>query len=217
MVTAYYSGRPPFAVVEGQTGLVLGKAKSVLAQAGVVCRFIELPSDRITDQLLQASSPALAVGVYHRIGEVTPVRFSLPLFREKPVVAVVRLRVAGTVSENPSLEGLLGSPLSLGLRARVSLGPEMDRRIRAAGVIPMEFETDAAGLLDNLRQGRADYTLLSADEAETLLTKGSTRASGLTQIELTNVPRGNRQYIAFGVGLSPEVERRINAVLSSIP
>ena len=67
-LTVYFSERPPFSIVEGQKGILVNLTKSILAEAGIRARFIELPANRVLELLRLGQPDALGLG-WFRLGD----------------------------------------------------------------------------------------------------------------------------------------------------
>jgi len=212
VVTVYFTERPPFALVEGQTGVLINMAKAVLAEAGLKARFIELPASRIVP-LLQAGAPtSLYLDWPRRPEGVTWARQSLPLYQEQPLVAVLSPRMAMLVGPAPRLDALLSSSFTLGLRSDQSLGA-LDRRVRALGTLPMEVR-GVDTLLKFLQAGRVDYTLVSEEEWQYWTQHGSLTA-GLTLVRFPDTP-GSLRCFLYAADFDPEWADRIDRAIESL-
>lgn len=206
MVTAYFSDRPPFAMVDGQTGILLGLAKSIFNEAGIRARFIDLPTARITELLRNGATNALAVGWYD--GETQ----SLPFYQESPLVAVVHPRAASLLPPNPSLEAVLGAGMTLAVKAGAPLGRAMDEKIRAQGVSPLVTVGPVTTMLKLISQGRMDFTFLCEEEALYLIKTDSSLAN-LAVIRLSNPLEPNLRRFVYAAGFPPSVAAAIDAAI----
>jgi hypothetical protein len=216
VVTAYFSERPPFCMVEGQTGTLITLTKVILSEAGIRARFIELPASRIVEMLKIGQPDALGVGWYRPIGRQPAGRFSLPFYQELPVVAVLNARMAATVGPSPRLDALLGSGFTLGLKAGNSLGPLVDQKIRAQGLVPLETVVGVPDMLKLVQAGRMDYTLLCEEEALYLLKVDPSLVPGLVLTRLADAPPGNLRSFLYPEGFDPLVADRIDAAIDKL-
>lgn len=217
VVTVYYSERAPYAIVDGQRGPLLERTKAVLAEAGVRGRFIELPADRIVTLLKAGPVNALGLGWYRMPVKDTWGRFSPAVYQEKPLVAVVNLRSAEALPTPLDLEVLLSSGLTLGTKAGTSVGPALERRIRAQGLVPLETSLAIPGLLKLVAEGRMDYTILAEEEARYLLDRDPTLAAALTVVRFTDPLPGNQRCLfypeAFDAALAQKIDQAIEKLV----
>lgn len=216
LVTVYFSERPPFSIVEGQTGILVNLTKVVLAEAGVRARFIELPSNRVLDLLQTGPSDALGVGWYKIPEREVWGRFSAPLYQEGPLVAIVNSRAAAGLGNPVRLDTLLASGLTLGVKGGLSFGAEVDQKIRTLGLVPLETIAELPQLLKMIQSGRMDYTFLSQEEADYLLRKDQGLAQGLVVTRLAEVPPGNLRYLLYPKNFDPAVAERIDAAIERV-
>lgn len=215
VLTVYYTERPPSCVVEGQTGVVLELAKAVLADAGLRGRFIELPADRILNLLWAGPPDAVAVGWYRKVDRESMGRFSLPLYQEPPMVAVVNSRAAAGLPAPVRVEALVGSGLTLGTKTGSSFGPVLDQKVRAQGLVPVETTNTVAGLLRLVADGRMDYTFLPGDEARFYLERDPNLAD-LAVVKLADPLPGNLRYFFFPASLDPGLAQRLDAAIDRV-
>jgi ABC-type amino acid transport substrate-binding protein len=216
LVTVYFSERPPFSIVEGQTGILVNLAKVVLAEAGVRARFIELPSNRVLDLLQSEPSDALGIGYYKIPEREVWGRFSIPIYQESPEVALVNSRAAVGLGNPVRLDALLASGLTLGVKGGLSFGAVLDQKIRTQGLVPIETIADLPQLLKMVQSGRMDYTFLSQEEAEYLLRKDPSLAQGLVLTRLSEAPPGNQRYFLYPKSFDPALLDRIDAAIERV-
>lgn len=216
LVTVYFSERPPFSIVEGQTGILVDLTKVVLADAGVRARFIELPSNRILDLLRTGQSDALGVGWYRTPERETWGKFSEPLYQEGSPVALVNARASAGLGNPVRLETLLASGLTLGIKGGSSLGAALDQKVRTLGLVPLETVVEIPQLLKMVQNGRMDYTILSEEEAGYLLRQDPTLAPGVVLTRFIDPPPGNFRYFLFPSSFDPALAARIDAAIDKV-
>lgn len=215
-VTLYYTERPPFAIVEGQTGIVLDRAKAVLAEAGLRGRFIELPQDRITSLLRAGPVDALALGWQRTADREEWGRFSPPLSQDQSPVVVLSARLGSPFGSPVRLEALLAAGLTLGTKAGSPLPPSLERQVRAQGLLPLETTVDVPGLLKMIAGGRMDFTFLPEEEVRYLLGRDPALASGLTWDRLADPPAGEFRRFFFPGSFDPALAARLEAALEKL-
>jgi len=216
VVTVYFSERPPYSIVDGQTGILVELTKAVLAEAGVRGRFIELPQARALELLRTGPANALGVGWIKTPDREAWGRFSPPLYQDGSLVALVNARVASGLANPIRLDNLLASGLTLATKEGVSFGPTVDEKIRALGLVPLETVVEVPQMLRMIQAGRMDYTLMSEEEARCLLDEDPALASGLTLVRLASPPPGNLRYLLYPGTIEPALAARIDAALDRI-
>jgi len=134
-------------------------------------------------------------------------------------VVLMNARVATTIAQPLRLDALLASGLTLGLKAGSSLGPLLDQKIRAQGLVPLETALDIPQLLKMVQTGRMDYTLLADEEAQFLMARDPSLTPGLTLLRLTDPPPGNHRYFlypgTFNVAWKTRIDEAIEKVRNS--
>jgi len=215
-VTLYYTERPPFAVVDGQTGVLLDRAKAVLSEAGIRGRFIELPEDRITALLKAGPANALALGWQRTTDREEWGRFSFPLSQDQSPVVVFSARLGAPFGSPVRLEALLASGLTLGTKAGIPLPPTLERQVRAQGLIPLETTVSIPGLLKMIAGGRMDFTFLPEEEVRYLLAQDPALAAGLTWDRLAEPPAGSFRHLFFPDSFDPALQARLEAAVEKL-
>jgi ABC-type amino acid transport substrate-binding protein len=216
VLTVYFSERPPFAFVEGQRGLILDVTKTILAEAGVRARFIELPPRRVLDLLRAGPPEALGVGWFPTPEGEVWWSYSHPIYQDFPLVALVNTRAAAALTFPLRLDALLSSGLTLGMQSGASFGPLVDRKIRTLGLIPLETMVDEGQLLRMVQGGRMDYTLLSEEEAKYLLDQDPSLSPGVVLTPLADPPPGNVRCFLYPAGFDRALEARIDAAIDRV-
>lgn len=215
-VTVYYSDRPPFCVVDGQTGFLIDAAKAILADAGVRARFIELPVNRIRALLWSGPTDAMALGWVKTPSREAFGRYSQPIYQELPLVAVVNARVAKGLPNPVRIDQLLGSGLTLGAKAGTSAHPVLDQKIRAQGLVPVETSGTVVELLGLVQEGRMDYTFLAGEEASYDLETNPGLVPNLVVVRLVDPPPGNLRCFYYPSSLDPTLAERIDGAIERL-
>jgi len=215
-LTVYFHERPPFSMVEGQTGVLVNLTKAILSEADIRARFIELPTDRILTLLRAGQPDAVGVGWFMTPEREAWGRYSLPIYQDQPLVALVSARVAPGVGNPVRLNTLLASGLTLGRQAGSSFGTLVDIKLRTLGLVPVETVVDVPALLRMIQAGRMDYTLLPEEEAEYWLKKDPTLTPGLVLTRLIEAPPGNLRYLLFPATFDPSLQTRIDSAVERI-
>ena len=85
----YYFERPPYYFTHDghPTGFLLDRAVALFALAGVPARYESMPSKRIMHKL-QSDEPCCSVGWFRVPGREAFARFTLPIHRDKELVAL---------------------------------------------------------------------------------------------------------------------------------
>ncbi len=215
-LTVYFHERPPFTMVDGQTGILVNLTKAILSEAGLHARFIELPTNRILSLVRNGEPDAVGVGWFLTQERESWGRYSLPIYQDQPLVAVVSSRVASSLGNPVRLNVLLSSGLALGHQQGSSFGPVVDAKIRTLGLVPVETVVEIPSLLQLIHAGKMDYTFLPEEEARYLLKRDPTLTPGLVLTKLADAPPGNLRYLLFPATVDPALLTRIDSAIERI-
>jgi len=209
-----YFERPPYyqALPGGAVGgLVASRAAAALEAAGVCYRWRALPAKRHLAEIERNEQAACAVGWFRTAERERYARFSAPLYRDRPLVAVAA-RAAGLKERYRSAAELLAQGNRvLGLRAGFSYGEELDAAI--ARIAPRTYTTakPVVHLLQMLERGRVDFVFMAREEADYLLARGE--HPGLMLISFADLPAGNTRHLLCSRRTPEAVLERIDAAI----
>jgi len=214
-VDLLYFERPPYYQldVQGQvTGLVAGPAARAFRKAGICYHWLKLPANRHLPRIRKnPQQPVCAVGWFQNSERKKFAQFSLPLYQDKPQVAVAR-KAAGLKKYYPFAADLLRQKnLVLGLRKGFSYGAHLDAAIARWQPPLYESSRAVSGLLQMLVHRRIDYVFMAREEADYLLRGDASQR--LNTIVLGDMPWGNRRYLLCSKNLAESVMTRLNAAI----
>ncbi len=195
-VDLLYFERPPYyqSAPDGSVGgLVATRVAEVVARAGVCARWRLMPANRHLREVERDRRPLCAVGWFRNPERERIGRFSAPLYRDRPLVAVARAG-AGLKSHYPSADELLSRrDLILGVRAGFSYGAALDHAIETLGPRRYASTQSVAEQLAMVARGRVDYIFMGREEADHLL--ADPRWAMLRRVTFGDLPEGNRRYL----------------------
>lgn len=211
--------RPPYLSV--QNGVLMGTlgtaARTALDAAGLSYRILEVPASRALNRIQQAMEPDCAIGWFKTLERERFAYFSRPLSRSGPFLVLTR-------SQHPRLnrplnvEQLLADPDLMMLAGQnYSYGQTFDMLISQFTPKRTLVTLDNAQLLQMLKAGRADYSLMAAEELDALLERDPALMNGLTALPLLNAPAGETRYLMCSRKVQPELIERINSHIADLP
>jgi len=216
--------RPPYYTFANGTagGFLIDAVCRVLDAARVPYRITEMPPKRILMYLEQdADAYACSPGWYRTREREEFARFSAPIYRNLPPVAVLRADMAYRVSEGKGLPALLAAELRLVLRGGFSYGGAIDEALARSRAPIYRSTADNAALLEMLASGRYDMTLMEQEEATELL-----RLSPRLQRALVTVPLAQpvgqagqapqTRHLMCGRGVNEALMRRIDDAIARV-
>lgn len=210
----HHQERPPYAATQagGQVrGLVADPAAQALQRAGIAFEWVRTPSQRQL-ALIQAEPGGLDCGVgWFRTDErAARGRFSAPLYRDRPLAALVR--DAAWSAADASAAALLADPaLRLLVKEGYSYGPRLDARIAAAPRPPLRTSVEPLQMARMLASGRADWMPVAPKEAEVL------RQPGLRLLPLADEAEGPSRHLYCNRAVPAAWIERIDRALAATP
>ncbi|MCA1905327.1 MAG: transporter substrate-binding domain-containing protein [Desulfarculus sp.] len=211
----YYFPRPPYYTTEadGQAGgILVERVRAVLTQAGIDHRFVAVPNKRVL-LLLSQGAAACGVGWLRTRQREAMFRFSLPIHRDQPLVALARAAVLPRLSARPTLAELLGSDLVLGVIDGFSYGEAVDQMISRANPARQVVTGEVLRLLQMTAAGRCDWMLINPLEARWQLGRDPDLARALRALELPDAPSSNPRHLMCSQSVAPEVMERIDQAI----
>lgn len=218
-VSLMYEVRAPYIVDNGDgtiSGLTADPSVLAFERAGLDFKAVEIPTNRQLAVIRANKSPACGIGWFDRPERRTFARFTNPIYRDRPTVALMLRKTAARVEET-SLEKLLANDtLSLLVKTQFSYGARIDSWIDAYQPDTTEVTLDNVGMARMIEAERADYMLLAEAEANHLLLEiGKDRADKLVYLVMSDSPFGNYRHLMCSMSVSATVIERLNAAIAS--
>lgn len=217
-LTVYYFPRPPLYIVnsDGSAGGFLSEiVKLVFNDAGIKYEFKNVPTKRILENLRQKEY-SCGIGWFKNPEREQFALFSESIYRDLPMAAVIHKDKVAGLPANPTMEQLLTSKLTLGLKEGFSYGPWAEEAIQKFKPTTVTTTTEQVNLLLMITNGRADYTFMSVEEATWLLQSDQTLGAGLKVVKVQDAPEGNSRYIMFSQGVDKAVVDKVNQSIAKV-
>ncbi len=214
-----YLERPPYYHTQNgrPAGFLNDITAEVLARAGIEASFKALPAKRILDEIMVAGMAACSVGWFKTPEREAAARFSLPLWRDPPYVALMRAETAARFGEHSSLSALFGDAgLRLGVLDGFSYGDPIDARITAEARDVYRMTGSQRQLARMLAEGRVDYMLIAPLEIVALLESSGLATDEFGTVALDDVPPGPTRHLICGRGVSVGVMKRIDRAIREL-
>lgn len=213
-LTLHYQERPPYSrtLPDGRvTGLVADPAADALTRAGIPFTWALTPSQRQL-ALIQGSGtdPHCGIGWFRSDERAALGRFSAPLYRDRPLAALMRADLA--LPANASAQALLADRrLRLLVKEGYSYGPRLDQQISASGQTPQRTSVDPPQMARMLASGRADWMIVAPEEAQSLA------SPDLRLVPLHDEPDGPTRHLYCNRAVPAAWMERIDRALSTRP
>lgn len=194
-------------------GIVAEPAERALAASGTPFIWEELPSARQIETIKRNEMAACGLGWYKRPDREEFARFSDAIYRDSRMVVIARKHDPHYV-DNPPIATLFADPgLTLLVKVGYSYGTVMDAKIAAGNPNRVSTSTDNLHMLDMIALGRADYMLMSAEEADYLLNADGHVANALASYPFQDAPEGEPRHLMCTMQVPRDLLDRFNAAL----
>lgn len=218
-VSLMYEVRAPYiidTVDGGISGLTASPSVLAFERAGVDFKAVEIPTNRQLAMIRANKSPACGIGWFDRPERRAFARFTSPIYRDRPTVAMMLRKTAATVKDT-SLEGLIANDAhSLLIKTQFSYGAKIDSWIDAYQPDTTAVTLDNIGMARMIEAERADYMLLAEAEANHLLLEiGKDRADKLVFLVMPDSPHGNYRHLMCSQAVPSAVIERLNAAIAT--
>jgi len=214
----YYHERPPYYVTGplGVYGLCADPVKRALRRAAIPFHWEKLPAKRQLAVIRDNRLRAAAIGWFKTPQRLQFARFSRPIYRDRPLVALARADNPLIPTETTLKELLTNRKLTLLYKNGYSYGSRVDAAITLCSPPRTATDSDNLGMLEMIYAGRADYFFISLEEAENLTTTSGLLKSDFKLIHFRDLGAGNRRYLIFSRKVSEQLIQRLNTALTAV-
>jgi len=214
-LAVYYMERPPYYMTVDQrpAGLLNDIALSILDEAGIPHRFTAMPPKRILAELSRPGAHACSVGWFRTPERGTSARFSLPIYRNRPMLPLARPETAAALHGRGMADILADQGLLLGTPEGFSYGREMDGLIARHSPRIYAFAGSQRQFARMLAAGRIDYMLVSPEEVEELIADAGIAPHAVALVEVPDAPQGATRHLMCAHGVPAETMQRIDAAI----
>lgn len=213
-VTIHYFERPPFYQLGSQglpQGLVMTPLRQAIAKAGLPVRWARTPSQRQLLLIEQGRGLHCGVGWFRTPAREAMGQFSASLYLDSPLVLIARqdagLRPGMAVAE------VLAGPQRALVKGGFSYGQQLDSLFKRRQTPTQQAYGDMPQLLRMLVANRADWTLVSAEEATSML-DGLGSQHGLQILPFADAPGGRYRHLYCNKAVPTNWLQRLDAALA---
>lgn len=210
-LVVYYNERPPYLMTTpdgGVRGLTADPAAAAFFGAGLRVHWMRAPSNRQL-ALLKEGGQRCAVGWFRNAERERFAKFSRPIYRDLPLVAIVRdefvLRGGATLEQLVAMPGL-----RVLVKEKYSYGSYVDESLAKARPTRISTTAESVAMMAMIGAYRADLMFLAGEEADYLLHLAELRDKRLRIMRLLDVPTGERRHIMCSKDVSDDIMRRLD-------
>lgn len=212
----FFHDRPPYSWRDDSgklQGLVVDPAEQALKAASIPFKWDEVPSARQMETIKLGEVAACGLGWFKRPDREVFARFSAPVYRDKKMVIIARRDETEFVGNRPIGTFFNLPNLILLVKTGYSYGAFMDAKIDTLNPKRLSTSTDNLHMLDMIALDRADYMLMSAEEAEFVLKRGSNTTNALMTYPFQDAPEGEARHLMCTKLVPQDLLDRFNAAL----
>lgn len=215
-IELYYFERPPYVMKAPGSGEVIGLTAVPAAQAfkaaGVAFRWVQLPTVRQLVTLKNSAAPACAVGWFRNAEREQQFKFTRPIYRDRPTVALAR---ADFLLGAPTLAETLRQPgLTVLVKDGFSYGPQIDGLIAQSRAERVVTSAETLAMARMVAAHRAHFMLAAEEEAAYLIEPSTGAGTGLKIVHFADLPPGERRHILCSKAVPDEVIERLNKAIT---
>lgn len=215
----YYLEFPPYYYTNAEDepdGFLLNRAKAIFEEADIEPVWEPMPAKRILQEL-HSSSPAASIGWFKTPNRETYARFSLPIYRNKPLEVLHLARNSGDFENKRSLGDVLRDRnLELGVLEGYSYGYFVDSCLLRDKPRVRYVVGEYAQLVGMLGLGRFDYILVSPEETQQLVAYTDMSTDEFCMKKMEDIPDGNLRFLMFSQGVPQEMLDKVNQAITDL-
>lgn len=218
-VELYYFERPPYVVKhpgsDEVSGLTATPAAQAFRAAGLAFRWVPLPTVRQLVTLKEQAQAACAVGWFKNAERELQFKFSKPIYRDRPTVALAR---ADFPAPAPTLADTLRQPgLSVLVKDGFSYGPLIDGLLAQHKPERVVTSAESLAMASMVASQRASFMFAAEEEAAYLVEQAGASPSPLKLVHFSDLPPGERRHILCSKATPDEVMERLNKAITTEP
>ncbi len=214
-ITVHYHERPPYYMTGplGVYGLCVNPAKQAFKDAGIPIQWTRTPASRQLDILKAGQSRDCLIGWFKNPEREKFARYSHSIYRDGPIVALARADNPDIRSGRPLAETMTNPDLILLRKDGYSYGPFVDSAIARFNPAQQTTNSENLGMLEMIHSVRADYFLISEEEARDLVYSSGLLDTDFQLVTFSDMPEGNYRYLLFSRKVETEVIEKVNDAL----
>ena len=211
-----YLERPPYYWTDNghPRGFLLELTQRIFNLAGIKATYAPAPPNRIIADLRENREPICSIGWFRNPERESYSRFSLPIYRDRPLVILTTKDRAASFRQHDRLRDVFGDPsLVLARVASFSYGQTVDRMLEKIPARNLTVSSAQSVLPRLIIEGRVSYMLVAPEEVPTLLRSAKVDPGLFVQLTMRDIPAGNLRHLIFSAGVHENSLRKVNAAI----
>ena len=217
-ITVHFHTRRPFYMSDGDRvyGLVAEPIAQAFETAGIPYHWQETPARRQLDIIEKNEDLSCAAGWFKTRERESYARYSMPIYQDKPFVALTRADNEFLAETESSLERVLRERrLKLLVKEGYSYGQFIDERLQALAPRLITTTAENWNILKMIENYRADYSFMTEEEARDLLMSPETKPTIFKIVRFSDMPAGGKRYIICSQKVGEDIIARLDAEIRS--
>ena len=216
-IDLHFYVRPPYMVKVGEdqaSGLTVDPARAAFEKAGVRFRWQQTPAKRQLVVIERGSGLDCGVGWYKTPEREKFGKFTAPVYRDKPTVAIARAKFQ---PRDKALAAVVADPATrVVMKAGLTYGQDIVAIMAKAKAQVQTVATEQTNLARIVASGRVDFMFSPQEEAELLVADVEREGEELKVLMFSDVREGATRHILCSPRVSDEVIAKLNAALSKV-
>ncbi len=213
----YYYDRAPYSVTDAQgavSGLCATPAANAFKQAGIPFQWKKMPFKRQLVTLKHNKKRACGIGWFKKPEREVFARFTDSIYQDQPAVTISKKGNDALEPHRDLISLFEDKKVKLLVKDGFSYGAYVDELINNYDPQTVSVVTSTnVQMLQMLLSGRADYFFISEEEAKHIVAKAGYDVSQFQLRDYSDMPAGNRRYIACSNQVSTEIVGLLNSAL----
>ncbi len=212
----FHQRRPFYERDKGKVrGLIAEPINLIFKQSDISFSWTDTPAQRQLEIIRKNDSPACAAGWFKTPAREKFGKYSLPLYQDKPFVAVARADNSLLQKDEEELARVLGEDrLRLLVKKGYSYGSYIDSLIASHSPWTISTTTNNKGMLMMIQTHRADYCFMTQEEAYDLLLFSGLNRADFKTIFFSDIPPGSMRYLFCSKKVKDEDLARLNGAIT---
>jgi uncharacterized protein (TIGR02285 family) len=214
-ITVHFHDRRPFYMRSADEvhGLVADPIATAFEHADIPFKWQETPAKRQLDIIARNEDKSCAAGWFKTPERETFAIYTLPVYQDKPFVAVARADNE-YLAETEILDRVLQERrLELLVKEGYSYGEYVDGRLKTLAPRQVKTTADNRNILKMIESYRADYSFMTEEEAYDLLIFSGVKRTSFKLVHFSDMPPGNKRHIICSRQVDPEIIARLDSAI----
>lgn len=196
-ITLHYHEKRPYYITynNGVHGLVADPIRQAFEHADLPFQWIKTPARRQLDIIEENDAKTCAAGWFKTPAREQFAKFSKAIYRDRPFIGITRADNPLLLKTQTIKKAFHQPRLRLLIKNGYSYGKYIDQLISQMSPRQVSTTADTQGMLEMILMQRADYVLLTEEEASDPLLFSRLNKNKFKLIRFTDTPAGNYRYI----------------------